>query len=66
MLGLVDIDLFGMEKILKRCQFFFTISKLSLGKGVTLYLNRLESPSPKNDFCQVGLKLARRLWRKNV
>ena len=33
---------------------------LPLEKGYPLLLNKLESPSPKNDLCQVWLKLA--LW----
>ena len=31
---------------------------LPLEKGGALHLNKLESPSPKDALCQVGLKLA--------
>ena len=33
-------------------------------KGGPLYLNKLESPSPKDAFCQVCLKLAQWFWRR--
>jgi hypothetical protein len=33
---------------------------LPLEKGTPLHLNKLESPSPKNDLCQVWLKLTMR------
>jgi hypothetical protein len=32
---------------------------LPLEKGNPLHLNKLESPAPKDDLCQVWLKLAR-------
>jgi hypothetical protein len=35
---------------------------LPLEKGYSLGLNKLESPSPKNDLCQVWLKLAQWFW----
>jgi hypothetical protein len=35
-----------------------------LEKGYPLHLNKLESPSPKNDLCQVWLKLAQWFWRR--
>ena len=31
----------------------------SLGEGVVLHINKLESPSPKDGVCQVWLKLAK-------
>ena len=34
-----------------------------LGKNVTLYSNKFESPSPKYPLCQIWLKLAKRFWR---
>ena len=37
---------------------------LPLEKGGALYLNKLESPLPKNVFCQVYLKLAQWFWRR--
>ena len=37
---------------------------LPLEKGVALYLNKLESPPPKDALCQIRLKLAQWLWRR--
>ena len=37
---------------------------LPFEKGVALYLNKLESPSPKDAVCQVWLKLAQWFWRR--
>ena len=37
---------------------------LPLGKRVTLYLNILESPSPKDALCQDLLKLVLWFWRR--
>ena len=37
---------------------------LPLEKGEDLYLNKLESPSPKDALCQVWLKLAQWFWRR--
>jgi hypothetical protein len=34
-----------------------------LERGYPLSLNKLESPSPKDDLCQVWLKLAQWFWR---
>ena len=36
---------------------------LPLEKSVSLHLNKLESPCPKDDLCQVWLKLAQWFWR---
>ena len=33
-------------------------------KGGVLYLNKTESPSPKDALCQVWLKLAQWFWRR--
>jgi hypothetical protein len=38
---------------------------LPLEKGYPLILNKLESPSPKDDLCQVWLKLVQRFWRRS-
>ena len=49
------------QKIFKVCQCIFAISLLSSHgkeKGVALYLNKFESPPPKNALCQVWMKLA--------
>ena len=40
-------------------------NNLQLEKGVALYLNKLESSSPKNALSQVWLKLSQWLWRKS-
>jgi hypothetical protein len=37
---------------------------LPLEKGYPLSLNKLESPLPKDNLCQVWLKLAQQFWRK--
>jgi hypothetical protein len=37
---------------------------LPLEKGYPLHLNKIESPLPKNDLCQVWLKLAQWFWRR--
>ena len=37
---------------------------LPLEKGVTLLLNKVEFPSPKDALCQVWLKLAQWFWRR--
>jgi hypothetical protein len=38
---------------------------LPLERGNPLHLNKLESPLPKDDLCQVWLKLAQRFWRRS-
>ena len=43
---------------------FYSRYYLPLEKGYPLGLNKLESPSPKNDLCQVWLKLAQWFWRR--
>ena len=37
---------------------------LPLEKGGALHLYKLESPTPKNALCQVGLKLVQWFWRR--
>jgi hypothetical protein len=37
-----------------------------LEKGYPLPLNKFESPLPKDDLCQVQLKLAQWFWRRRV
>jgi hypothetical protein len=37
---------------------------LPLEKGYPLHLNKIESPLPKDDFCQVWLRLAKWFWRR--
>jgi hypothetical protein len=38
---------------------------LPLETGYLLLLNKLESPSPKDDLCQVWSKLVQRFWRRS-
>jgi hypothetical protein len=55
-----------LEKIFKKFQCIFTLPLLSpLGEGLSipLLLYKLEFPSPKDDFCQVWLKLVQWFWR---
>ena len=58
--SLIEIGLLVLEKKnFKNFQCIFTLLLLSpLGDGQSLHLNKLESPPPKNDLCQVCLKLA--------
>ena len=35
-------------------------------KGVALYLNKLEIPSPRNTLCQVWLKMSQWFWTKRL
>ena len=37
---------------------------LPFESGLALYLNKLESPPPKDALCQVWLKLAQKFWRR--
>jgi hypothetical protein len=49
----------------KNVQCIFTLSLLSpLGAGYPLSLNKCKPSSPKDDLCQVWLKLAWWFWRK--
>jgi hypothetical protein len=50
------------EKILKYFQCIFTLFLLSPNP---LHLNKLESPPPKDDLCQVWLKLTQWFWRRS-
>jgi hypothetical protein len=45
--------------------FLLFCDYLPLEKGNPLHLNNLESPSPKDDLCQVWLKLAKWFWRRS-
>jgi hypothetical protein len=54
------------KKILKKIQCIFTLSLLSpLGEGLSLPLNKLESPSPKDDLCKVWIKLVQWFWKRS-
>ena len=63
--SLIEIGPVVLEKkIFKFRQCIFAISWLSpLEKGMALYLNQLEFPSPKDALCQVWLKLAQWFWK---
>jgi hypothetical protein len=50
------------EDFLKFSVYFYY---LPLEKGYPLLLNKLESPSPKDDLCQVWLKLVQWFWRRS-
>jgi hypothetical protein len=61
-----DFDLLVLEKkILKKNQCIVTLSLLfPLEKGYPLCLNKPEFPIPKDDLCQVWLKLDQCFWRR--
>jgi hypothetical protein len=65
---LIDFGQLVLEKIFKNFQCIFTLSLVSpLGEGQSLPLNefeKFESPSSKEDLCQVWLKLALWFWRR--
>ena len=44
--------------------FWLFRNYLPLEKGRALHLNKLEFPSPKDDLCQVWLKLTQWFWRR--
>jgi hypothetical protein len=55
------------KKIFKNFQYIFTLLQLSpLGEGLSLSFEKkkLNSP-PKDDLCQVWLKLAQWFWRRS-
>ena len=63
MQGLLEIGPVVLEKILRRFLdvvnvFSLFHNYLPLDKGLALYLNKLESLSPKDALCQVWMKLA--------
>jgi hypothetical protein len=66
--SLIEIGLLVLEK-----KIFFKIFSvfllfcdyLPLEKGNPLHINNLESPSPKDDLCQVLLQLAQWFWRRS-
>jgi hypothetical protein len=54
------------KKIFKNFQCIFTLFYyLPLERDNPLHLNNLESPPPKDDLCQVWLKLAQPFWRRS-
>jgi hypothetical protein len=63
---LIQFGLLVLEKIffLKFSAFSLFCYYLSLENGYPLSLNKLESPSPKDDLYQVWLNLACSFWRR--
>jgi hypothetical protein len=62
---LIDLGLLVLEKISKNFQCIFTLLQLlPLREGQSIPLNKLESPSSKDDLYQVWLRLAKWFWRK--
>jgi hypothetical protein len=57
----------GSEEDFKKnfCVFLLFRHYLPLEKGYPLPLKKLESPSRKNDLCQVWLKLVQWFWRRS-
>jgi hypothetical protein len=66
-LSLIEFGLLVLEeKIFKIFSVFLLFCYyLPLEKGVPLHLNKLDSPPPKDDFCQIWLKLAQWFWRRS-
>ena len=57
---MIEFDLLVLEKEV----FKFTLRYyFPLEKAYSLGLNKLESTSPKDDLCQLWLKLAQWFWR---
>ena len=48
------------------CVFLLVYYYLPLEKGYLIPLNKFESPSPKDNLCQVWLKLAQWFWRRRL
>jgi hypothetical protein len=66
---LIDFGLLVLEKkISQNFQFILTLCYyLPLERGnPPFFKNKIEPLSPKNDLCQVWLKLAQWFWRRRV
>jgi hypothetical protein len=66
--SLIEIGLLVLEKkiFFKNFSVFLLFRDyLSLEKDNPLHLKNLESPSPKDDLCQVWLKLTQWFWRRS-
>jgi hypothetical protein len=65
--SLIVIGLLVLEKkIFKNFQCIFTLLWLSpLGEGQSPSFEQFRIPSPKDDLCQVWLKLAQWFWRRS-
>jgi hypothetical protein len=62
---LIEFGPLVLEKILKKYNTFSLFHYyLPLEKDYPLSLNKFISPLPKDDLCQVWLKLAQCLWRR--
>jgi hypothetical protein len=62
---LIEFGLLVLEKVKKLFSVFLLVCYyLPLEKGYPLHLNKLESPSTKDDLCQVWLKFAKWFWRR--
>ena len=59
--SMVEIGLVVLES--NQC-IIAIMNSLPLERGVALYFNKLESPSPKDALCQVKLKLAQWFLRR--
>ena len=62
-ISLVEIGTIVLEKKICQCIFAF-YNFLPLEKGVALHLKKIESPSSKDAFIQVWLKLVPWCWRR--
>jgi hypothetical protein len=63
--SLIEIGLLVLEKKILKIfsEFLLFCYYLLLGKGIVLHLFSSESPLPKDDLCQLWLKLALQFWR---
>jgi hypothetical protein len=63
--SLIQFGLLVLEKIFENFQSIFTLSlSFPLDRGYLLSLNKIKSPSLKDNLCQVWLKLAQWFWRR--
>jgi hypothetical protein len=64
---LIEFGLLVLEKKIFKIfsAFLLFCYYLPLEKGDPLHLNNLETPLPKDDLCQVWLKLAQWFWRRS-
>jgi hypothetical protein len=65
--SLIEIGLLVLEKKIFKIFSVFLLfcDYLPFEKGNPLRFNKLESPLPKDDLCQIWLKLAQWFWRKS-
>jgi hypothetical protein len=56
----------GSGEDFKKIQFIFTLSLLSpVGEGRSLSIKQTWNPFPKDDLCQIWLKLSQWFWKKS-